>query len=151
MPITGLLLIVLGGVMEGLFALPMKFTPRWAWENIWAAGSLAALVLVPWPLALLTVPHLGSVYSAAPVSALLLAVLFGAGWGCGGVFFGKGVSSLGLSLGTSLIMGLIAIGGSLVPMLLQHRDQLASRGGAALFAGIAAMIVGMTVCARAGS
>jgi L-rhamnose-H+ transport protein len=151
MHITGLLLIVAGGVMEGLFALPMKFTPRWAWENIWAAGSLAALVLVPWPLALLTVPHLASVYSAAPVSALLLAVLFGAGWGCGGVFFGKGVSSLGLSLGTSLIMGLIAIGGSLVPMLLQHRDQLASRGGAALLTGIAAMIVGMTVCARAGS
>lgn len=148
---AGLLLVVLGGVMEGTFALPMKFTPRWEWENIWAAGSLVALILVPWPLALLTVPHLGSVYSSAPVPAIVLAILFGAGWGCGGVFFGKGVASLGLSLGTSLIMGLIAIGGSLVPMLLQHSEQLLSKGGAELLAGIAVMIAGLMVCARAGS
>jgi len=127
MHLTGLLLIVLGGVMEGLFALPLKFTPKWSWENIWAAGSLAALILVPWPLALLTVPHLIGVYFSAPFSAVLLAVVFGAGWGYGGVFFGLGVSLLGLSLGTSLIMGLIAIGGSVVPMLLQHRNQLSSK------------------------
>jgi L-rhamnose-H+ transport protein len=81
MHITGLLLIGLGGVMEGLFALPMKFTPKWSWENIWAAGSLSALILVPWPLALFTVPHLMSIYSSAPISAVLLAIVFGAGWG----------------------------------------------------------------------
>lgn len=149
MHMTGLLLIVLGGVMEGLFALPMKFVPEWSWENIWGAGSLAALLLVPWPLALLTVPHLSSVYSSAPFSAILLAILFGAGWGLGGVFFGLGVASLGLSIGTSLIMGLVAIGGSVVPMLLQHADQMSSKGGAVLLLGIATMIIGLVVCARA--
>jgi L-rhamnose-H+ transport protein len=148
---TGLLLIVLGGVMEGLFVLPMRFTPKWAWENIWGAGSLAALILVPWPLALLTVPHLGSVYSAAPMTALLLAVLYGAGWGCGGVFFGLGMSRLGLSLGTSLIMGLIAIGGSVVPLLLEHNHAMPGRGSAGLAAGIGLMVAGLMVCARAGS
>jgi L-rhamnose-H+ transport protein len=151
MRMTGLLLIVLGGVMEGLFALPMKFTPRWSWENIWAAGSLAALTLVPLPLVLLTVPHIGSIYASAPPSAIVLAVLFGAGWGWGGVFFGLGVSTLGLSMGTSLIMGLIAIGGSLIPMLLQHGDQLMTGGGAALLIGIGIMFVGLAICARAGS
>jgi L-rhamnose-H+ transport protein len=145
-----LLLIILGGVMEGLFALPMKFTPKWAWENIWAAGSLTALILVPWPLALLTVPHLGSVYSSAPVSAIALALVFGAGWGCGGIFFGRGVSSLGLSLGTSLIMGLVAVGGSAVPMLLQHGDQLSGEGSTTLLIGIATMVLGLIICARAG-
>lgn len=148
---TGLLLIILGGVMEGLFSLPMKFTPRWSWENIWAAGSLSALILFPLPLVLLTVPHIGSVYAAAPSSAILLAILFGAGWGCGGVFFGMGVSSLGLSLGTSLIMGLIAIGGSVIPMLLQHRQQLMTAEGVFLLIGIAIMVAGLGVCARAGS
>jgi L-rhamnose-H+ transport protein len=151
MHMIGLLLIILGGVMEGLFALPMKFTPKWALENIWAAGSLAALILVPWPLALLTVPHLGSVYASAPLSAIVLAILFGAGWGCGGVLFGRGISSLGLSLGTSLIMGIVAIGGSVVPMFLQHRDQLQSKSGTALLIGIATMLLGLIVCARAGN
>jgi L-rhamnose-H+ transport protein len=151
MRMTGLLLIVLGGMMEGLFALPMKFTPKWSWENIWGAGSLIALVLVPWPLALLTVPHLGAVYSAVPFHTLLLAFIFGAGWGFGGLFFGLGVSAVGLALGTSLIMGLIAIGGSVVPMIMLHRDQLSSRAGEVLLIGVATMVVGLVVCARAGS
>jgi L-rhamnose-H+ transport protein len=110
--------------MEGLFALPMRFAPRWSWENFWGAGSLMALILVPWPLALLTVPHLGSVFASADPMSLFLAVLFGAGWGCGGIFFGLGVAYLGLSLGTSIIMGLIAIGGSVVPLLLAHNAQI---------------------------
>lgn len=148
---TGLLLIVLGGMMEGLFALPMKFTAKWSWENIWGAGSLVALVLVPWPLALVTVPHLGDLYSAVPFHTIVLAVVFGAGWGFGGLFFGLGVSSVGLALGTSLIMGLIAIGGSVVPLILLHRDQLSSSSGKILIIGIVTMVIGLVVCARAGS
>jgi L-rhamnose-H+ transport protein len=148
---TGLLLIVLGGMMEGLFALPMKFTPKWSWENIWGAGSLVALVLVPWPLALVTVPHLGDLYSSVPFHTILLALLFGAGWGFGGLFFGLGVSSVGLALGTSLIMGLIAIGGSVVTLILLHKDQFSSRAGEILIIGIATMVIGLVVCARAGS
>lgn len=61
----GLLLVVLGGIMEGSFSLPLKRTPKWDWENIWGAGSLMALLLVPWLLAILTVPRLGQVYSLA--------------------------------------------------------------------------------------
>jgi L-rhamnose-H+ transport protein len=148
---TGAFLIVLGGMMEGLFALPVRLTPRWSWENIWGAGSLAALVLVPGPLLWLTIPRLSEVYAATPGWTIVSTVIFGAGWGLGGIFFGLGVSALGLSLGTSSIMGLIAIGGSVVPLLLQHHDQLLSRSSIALFAGICVMVIGLAVCARAGS
>jgi L-rhamnose-H+ transport protein len=151
MHLTGLLLIVVGGLMEGLFALPMRFAPRWAWENFWGAGSLMALVLVPWPLAFLTVPHLGNVYASADSLSLVLAVVFGAGWGCGGIFFGLGVAYLGLSLGTSIIMGLIAIGGSIVPLLLARGTQISVQGGIGLLAGITLMVIGLTMCARAGN
>ena len=151
MQLTGLLLIVLGGLMEGLFALPMRFAPRWSWENFWGAGSLMALVLVPWPLAFLTIPHLGSVYASADPWSIFLAIVFGAGWGAGGIFFGLGVAYLGLSLGTSLIMGLIAIGGSVVPLLLEHNLQISVRSGFGLLAGIVMMLVGLTICARAGN
>jgi len=48
-------------------------------------------------------------------------------------------------------MGLIAIGGSVVPMLLQHRDQLFGRNGVALLSGISIMLLGLAICARAGS
>lgn len=150
MRFSGFMLIIFGGIMEGLFSLPTRIAPKWAWENIWGAGSLAALVLVPWPLALLTVPHLWAVYAAAPLSSIFMVVLFGTGWGLGGIFFGLGVDALGISLGTSLIMGLIAIGGSVIPMMLEHVNVPAG-GAKTLLSGIAVMIVGLSLCARAGS
>ena len=59
----GILMVIVGGAMEGLFSLPVTRTPRWRWENIWGLGSLVALLLVPWPVALATVPELGQVYA----------------------------------------------------------------------------------------
>ena len=151
MHVIGAALIVLGGVMEGLFSLPVKLTPKWSWENIWGSGSLAALALVPGPLLLWTIPQFWSVYAATSVGTIFWTVLFGAGWGAGGIFFGLGISAVGLSLGTSSIMGLIAIGGSVVPLVLQYHGHLLSRSNLALFAGIGVMLAGLIVCARAGS
>ncbi|MGB7593763.1 MAG: L-rhamnose/proton symporter RhaT [Terriglobia bacterium] len=146
----GLLLVILGGLMEGSFCLPLKYAPKWAWENTWGACSLLALILVPWPLAILTVPHLLEVYSASSPKAVISALLFGAGWGAGGLFLGLALDALGLSLGISLVMGLIAIGGSIIPLLMQRPDQLTKPAGIALQLGIMVMIAGLFVCAAAG-
>ena len=148
--IIGILLILLGGIMEGAFALPLKLTPKWKWENIWGAGSLMALLLIPWPIAVLTVPELVEVYRSSSAQSILLALLFGAGWGAGGVFFGLGVNAVGLSVGLSLIFGLIAINGSLIPLLMEHPEQLAKPSGLVVLFGIALMISGLIVCAFAG-
>jgi L-rhamnose-proton symport protein RhaT len=148
--IEGLLLVLCGGMMEGSFSLPLKYARTWNWENLWGAGSLAALVLVPWPLALATVPHLGRVYGDSDPLSLALSILFGAGWGIGGIFFGLGVSAVGISLGTSLIMGLVAIGGSIIPLLMQSPGQLFEATGLVLMAGVGVMIAGVSVCAWAG-
>jgi len=150
MHLTGTALIILGGVMEGLFSLPVKLTPRWSWENIWGLGSLAALVLVPVPLLLFTVPEFSSVYASAPTRTICLVALFGLGWGFGGIFFGLGVAELGLSLGTSSIMGLIAIGGSIVPLIMRSQGELIGRSNVALMLGIVVMLAGLAVCSRAG-
>src|SRR5579872_7127126 len=63
---AGLILIILGGVMEGAFGAFMKKTPNWNWENIWGAGSLLALLLIPWSVALATIPGLWEVYDSSP-------------------------------------------------------------------------------------
>ena len=55
-------LVLMGGVLAALFIVPTTTTPRWAWENIWGVGSLVALILVPWPLALMTVPDQPFIY-----------------------------------------------------------------------------------------
>jgi len=60
---TGFLLLVVAGVLTPLFALPMKFTRRWAWENTWPVWSVLALLLLPLIAAVITVPQLSHVYA----------------------------------------------------------------------------------------
>jgi L-rhamnose-H+ transport protein len=148
--VIGFLLVIAGGLMEGSFSLPLKFTPKWNWENIWGAGSFMAFLLVPWTLAFITIPNLLDVYRVTPILAILAELLFGIGWGMGGIFFGLGLSALGLSLGLSLIMGLIAIGGSIIPLIMQHPDQIFQPAGLVLTGGIVVMVVGIITCSKAG-
>jgi L-rhamnose-H+ transport protein len=148
----GVLLVVAAGALEGLFSLPVTRTPRWKWENIWGLGSLVALVLVPWPVAFLTVPHLGEVFGQVGPGVLMLTFLFGVGWGLGGIFWGKGIAALGMALGISLLMGLVNVFGSPLLLAFTHGPPiLLSSGGLALLGAVAVMILGVVVCAVAGA
>jgi len=146
----GFILMLLGGIFSGTFSFPLKYTSKWKWENTWGIGSLMALILVPWPLALLTIPDLREVYSSVSVSIILLSLLFGAGWGTGGIFFGKGLDAIGFSIGLALIMGTIAIGGSVIPLAMNQPEVFLELSGLVLLAGILVMIAGLFICTRAG-
>ena len=149
--VLGFALILLGGIMEGSYSFPLKMNPKWDWEHTWGAGSLMALLLVPWPLAFFTVPGLAQVYHQSSWSAILLALLFGAGWGFGGVFFGLSINMVGLSLGYSIIFGIIAINGSLTPLLMNEPGKLVTTGGLWFLAAMSVMLLGIIVCAVAGN
>jgi len=148
--IIGLLLVILAGALEGLFSLGVTRTPKWKWENSWGLGSFIALVVVPWPLALLTVPHLAGVYHDTPTAKLLLTFLCGVGWGLGGIFWGKAIAAVGMALGVSLLMGLINVFGSLLPLAIFQRDKVATAGGLALIAAVGIMVLGIIFIACAG-
>ncbi|NOY40295.1 MAG: hypothetical protein GXP26_00460 [Planctomycetes bacterium] len=145
-----ILLVLAGGVCEGLFSLGVTRTPKWQWENIWGLGSFVALVLVPWPVAWLTVPNLMEVLQSVSPSVLLTTFLFGLGWGLGGIFWGKAIAAVGVALGVSLLMGLTTVFGSPVPLAIQDPAALGTPGGLTLLAALAVMVVGVVVCALAG-
>ncbi len=146
----GLLLTLFAGLLSGNCMLPMKFTKRWAWENIWLVFSLVSLVVIPWGLAFTQVPGLTGVYRALPASAWLVTMAFGAGWGMAQVLFGLSIVRLGLALGYAIIVGLGAVLGTVVPLLVQNRDVIATGRGALILSGVAIMALGIAVSARAG-
>ena len=149
---AGILLVVVGGALEGLFSLPVTRTPKWRWENIWGLGSLVALVLVPWPAALATVPNLGEVFRQVEPGLLVCILLFGIGWGLGGIFWGKSIAAMGMALGISLLMGLVNVFSSPVLLAFTHGPRkLLEPGGLTLLAAVAIMVAGVTVCAAAGA
>jgi L-rhamnose-H+ transport protein len=146
----GILLVLIGGIMEGIYAVPTRFTPKWKWEHIWGGGSLMSIVLVAWPMAWLTIPQPLHVLREAGLGSLLKTSLFGAAWGLGGIFFGLGVEIVGIAVGVSLILGLIAVVGSALPLLIYKPEQVFTPGGQILLSALAVMIFGIVLCGYAG-
>lgn len=147
---TGFLLTLAAGVLSGNCMLPMKFAKRWPWEATWLIFTLVSLVILPWALALTEVKSLHAVYAALPVRAFLTPLAFGGGWGIAQVLFGLSIERLGLALGYAIIVGLGTVLGTLVPLFLKNREVVATTRGALIFSGIATMVLGMAISARAG-
>ena len=146
----GLAAVVFAGVLQGLFAVPMKYARRWNYEHIWLIYSLAGMVVLPWMLTIATVPHLGEVYSLTPMPVLVRIASFGLCWGIGSALAGLGMNLLGIGLGMAIILGLSASLGSLIPLLILSPQQLHTPQGRTYLVGTVTMLVGIALCARAG-
>lgn len=147
---AGLFWLLIAGIGQGVFPLPMKFTRNWKWEHLWLWYSAIAFLLLPLITALLTVPRLAEVYKTAPLHSVLLIATFGLAWGIGSVFFGLGIDSLGMSLGFPIMTGLTTALGALIPMMALTPDLLLKRAGIVTIAGNLVTIAGVGVCAIAG-
>jgi L-rhamnose-H+ transport protein len=134
--------------MQGSFVLPMKYTRKWEWENTWLVFCFLGFIVLPSALVLLTVPQPGRVLSSSPFRSVLLAAVFGLGWGCGSVLFGLGIKALGIGLGYSIILGLTGSLGSIIPWFTASTK--ASDYSLLLWCGVFIMLVGVVVCSIAG-
>jgi L-rhamnose-H+ transport protein len=148
--LIGVVLVALGGFLEGLFSIPVTKVKSWEFENIWGVGSLFALLLLPWPLVYFNVGNLGQLYSQIPDSVFFTVILCGIAWGVGGIYWGKAIAAIGMALGVSILMGLINVFGSIVPLSVFEPSKLATNGGYMLMLALAFMIVGVIVISRAG-
>jgi L-rhamnose-H+ transport protein len=148
--VVGLFWILIAGVAQGVFVLPMKYTRAWKWEHLWFWFSILAFFVLPLVVAILVVPHLAQVYSLAPMRQIWWAALFGLGWGAGSVFFGLGVDALGMALGFSLMTALYTALGAFIPLVLLTPDMILKRNGLMIIGGNIVTAVGVIVCAIAG-
>jgi L-rhamnose-H+ transport protein len=146
----GLGMTLAAGMLSGNCMLPLKFAKRWPFEATWLVFSLVSLVMLPWALALALVKDVGAVYAALPAEAFLAPLLFGAGWGVAQVLFGLTVARLGMALGYAIIVGLGAMLGTLVPLFVKNRSVIATGRGLLILSGVAFMLLGIAVAARAG-
>ena len=145
----GILAVLAGGVFQGGFMLPMKWTQKWAWENTWLVFASTAYLLFPWLVVFLVAPEAVEVYRRATAAQIFLILLCGLGWGTGAITFGLGVDALGMALGFAVILGVAATVGTLVPLLLFGHN-LSSLGLLFTLLSLALMLAGVAVCSLAG-
>src|ERR1700722_5800182 len=130
-PLLGVFLHWMGGLASASFYVPFRGIRGWAWETYWLVGGVFSWLLVPWLVALITVPDLLSVLRDSPGRSLLWCYVFGAAWGVGGLCFGMTMRYLGLSLGNALALGFCAAFGTLMPPIFDGKihEVLASPAG----------------------
>jgi L-rhamnose-H+ transport protein len=146
--LEGIALILVAAFFQGTFAMFLKFTRRWKWENFWAIFSLVSLVISPIVYSYLLVPNTATILSLSPANAIFNSLFFGILWGIGSVLFGLSIVRIGIALTYSLIIGLTAAIGSLLPMLLTSLPTLNVLLPFSL--GILIMFLGLTFSAYAG-
>lgn len=158
--ILGVIFHWLGGVASGSFYLPFKKVKGWAWESYWIVGGLFSWLIVPPLAAWLTVPNFAQIIADTDGSVLAFTFLFGLLWGIGGLTYGLGVRYLGVSLGSSIILGLCMVFGALIPSVYYEFAQTEGKEtigmltgtnwGFTVLAGLAVCIVGIIICGKAG-
>ena len=141
----GYLLVMAAGILQGAFILPMKSTRKWVWENTWFVYSSAGYLIFPWLFVVLTIPHPLNVLAATSLRSLLLVELFGVGWGIGSLTFGLGVARLGMALGFTIIIGLAATAGALIPMVVLAPEKLAQPQGLMTLVSLALVLIGLAL------
>jgi L-rhamnose-H+ transport protein len=142
--------LVVAGVLNGSFAVPLKKTQVWKFHHVWGVFSILAMVFLPWLGILAAVPSWRQTLAAIPNSQLASLFALGLVWGAASLLYGLAVDYLGVALGISIQLGLSIIVGSLVPLLTAQALRVESLRDIAFFGGLVLMVLGVVVCARAG-
>jgi len=159
--ILGVIFHFIGGFASGSFYIPYKKVKGWHWESYWIVGGLFSWLIVPPLAAWLTIPHFTDIISSTGASTLLITFFFGLLWGIGGLTYGLGVRYLGVSLGSSIILGLCMVFGALIPSIYYDFSPVAGKDtfsmmcgstwGLTVLAGLVVCILGIIICGKAGT
>ena len=159
--ILGVIFHFIGGFASGSFYIPYKKVKGWAWESYWIVGGLFSWLIIPPLAAYLTIPGFADIIKQSDASTLGITYLYGVLWGIGGLTYGLGVRYLGVSLGSSIILGLCMVFGALIPSVYydffpkEGKDTftmlVCSNWGLTVMAGLALCIIGIIICGKAGT
>ncbi|MFY7840027.1 MAG: L-rhamnose/proton symporter RhaT [Lacibacter sp.] len=158
--LLGVIFHFIGGFASGSFYIPYKKVKGWHWESYWIVGGLFSWLIVPPIAAYLTIPGFGDIISGTAGSALALTFMFGVLWGIGGLTYGLGVRYLGVSLGSSIILGLCMVFGALIPAIYYDFNPVAGKDtfsamvgstwGLTIIGGLLVCVLGIIISGKAG-
>src|SRR6188474_2919381 len=159
--ILGVIFHFIGGFASGSFYMPYKKVRGWHWESFWIVGGLFSWLIVPPLAAYLTIPGFGTIISNASGPVLAATFVMGLLWGIGGLTYGLGVRYLGVSLGSSIILGLCSVFGAIIPSIYYYfnptegkdtiADLFGTTWGLLVLLGLAVCVVGIVICGKAGA
>jgi L-rhamnose-H+ transport protein len=159
--LLGVIFHFIGGFASGSFYIPYKQVKGWAWESYWIVGGLFSWFIVPPLAAYLTIPGFSEIIAHTDGGIIFLTYFFGVLWGIGGLTYGLGVRYLGVSLGSSIILGLSSVLGALIPSIFYQfnpkpgkdtiSDLFTNPWGQTVLFGLLVCVIGIILCGKAGT
>lgn len=148
----GVFLHAVGGFAAGSFYIPFKKVRNWAWESYWLVGGVFSWIIMPWVIAVLTIPQLPSLFGRVPVRSIIWSYIFGVLWGIGGLTFGLSMRYLGMSLGYAIALGFCAAFGTIIPPIFSGEfiNLVTNVSGLVILGGVLVCLAGIAVCGWAG-
>ena len=150
--LIGIALHAVGGVSASTCYLPFQKIKKWSWNSYWLVQATFAWLVFPIIVGYLTVPNLWQVFIESPTNVMFNAFLLGSVYGFGGMAFGYAIKHIGFSLTYTISIGLSAVLGTIVPLLIHGTliAQFSKPGGSIVLLGMLFSIIGVVLCGLAG-
>lgn len=151
-PIIGTGYHAIGGISASTCYLPFQKIKKWSWGTYWLVQAFFAWIVLPLVIGWLTVPSFFHILATAPKDVLWGAFLLGAVYGFGGMSFGFAIRHIGYSLTYTFAIGLSAILGTFVPLIVYGGlvEYFTAPGGMVILLGIIIALLGVGLSGLAG-
>ena len=147
---TALAYLVVAGLINSAYTLPLKLKLRWKWENMWFAFTIIGICILPCALGMLTIPDFWLIYDQIELRSVLVVAFSGAIWGVGMLLSGVAVGLIGVAAMFATVMGTSASVGAMLPLFVKGWGGVSLRAGLMLSLGIGLTILGVALCGCAG-
>jgi L-rhamnose-H+ transport protein len=146
----GVLLALIAGTLNGMFALPMKLNKKWAWENNWFPFSFLSLMIFPLVIVILSIPKPFELLNSLPIQNILIGLFCGVIIYGGSLLFGISLGFIGIALSFTLLVGSMSIVGILLPLIIFNSNVLSSTGGLFILTGVILFLISLIFSFKAG-
>lgn len=153
----GLLFVVLGGLIMGAGAWPMKLMRTFQFEHWWFLSMLVGLVIGPWAITLIFFPQTLDILREPVVQkALITANILALCWGVANILCGLCYVRIGIALTQAILSGLGASVVVVTPMIFKASGQfkdapdITSTSGLIVLSGVAVMMIAVVLASLAG-
>ena len=155
--VLGISLVIVGGLIIGAGAWPMKLMRTFQFEHWWFLAMLVGLVVGPWTITLVAFPTFFDVLREPEVQkGLLIANALALCWGVANILCGLCYVRIGIALTQAILTGLGVSVGVLTPMIFKGSGAFKSAPGVlsptglTILGGVAVMLIAVVLASLAG-
>jgi hypothetical protein len=119
---SGVTIILVAGLLSGIFVVRTRGVREWDWEHMWLVYSISAFLLLPPGLAALFSPRVFFEVLGPQIQLAAQVGVYGLLFGIGCVLFGVCWTRLGIAVTNALVSDFNVLVGSMGPVVVLAVD-----------------------------